>query len=386
MNRELELELLDEARARIASKRADVPTGDAVPDALRAADYISPDQLARERALLFRRAPLCVGFSSQVAQPGQFVTHAETDVPILVARGTDGVLRAFVNACRHRGTLLEDAPCGGGAKAFVCPYHAWSYDLAGKLLGTPHGDVGFPALDRAQHGLHQLAVGEHAGLVFVVPEVGRGPLALDLDAYLGPLGAELAGLGFGSHVLFASSRRVRKLNWKLMMDSSYESYHFRVVHAKSIYPLFHDNTGVFAWHDPHCRLVLPKRSIAKLDPSARDQWRLRDHANVIYGLFPNTIALVQPDHAMVISAWPIDVDTTAITAGMLIPEAPATERAEAHWRKNEQIFWDAIEEDIAITERIQRTLRAVPGARLPLGAFEHLLARYHAAIARALAG
>jgi phenylpropionate dioxygenase-like ring-hydroxylating dioxygenase large terminal subunit len=377
MDRSLELSLLDEALSRIRGKQTDVApeVGASCP-----ADYVTPARLDAERATVFRRWPLVVGFSAQVAAPGQFLTHGETDVPILVSRGADGQLRAFVNACRHRGTLLEADACGA-RKAFVCPYHAWSYDLAGRLLKIPHAD-GFPGVDRETHGLRELPVAERHGLVFVVPTPGA---SLDLDAYLGPLGGELAGFSFAAHAVFGTSRRVRTMNWKLMMDSSYETYHFRTVHAKTIYPLFHDNTGVFAWCDPHVRLILPKRSFAELPTRPRDEWRIREHCNLIYGLFPNTLVLVQPDHAMVLSAWPIDVDHTALTAGMLIPEPPGSERAERHWARNERIFWDAIEEDIAITERIHRTLRAVPDDRLVLGRFEHLIARFHDALARAVA-
>jgi phenylpropionate dioxygenase-like ring-hydroxylating dioxygenase large terminal subunit len=374
MDRSLELELLDEAILRLGQRRADTVERTAT---LPMANYVDPARLARERDVLFRRGPIAVGFSSQVSEPGRFITHGETDVPILVVRDRDGVLRAFVNACRHRGTLIEASACGT-RDAFVCPYHAWTYDLAGCLRGVPHTG-GFPELVRAERGLHELPVAECGGLVFVVPTHGA---TLDLNAFLGPFASELSV--FASHVMHAPSRRIRRMNWKLVMDSSYETYHFRTVHEHTIYPMFHDNAGVFAWHDPHCRVVIPKRSISSLAGRPRDTWRMRDHCNILYGIFPNTTLLVQPDHAMVVKVWPIDVDTCVLAAAMLIPEPATSESAERHWRRNEQIFWDAVEEDIAATERIQRTMRAVPGNEVLLGTYEHLLARFHAAIARRL--
>src|ERR1700761_8211942 len=97
--------------------------------------YFSRERYDREVATLFRRYPLVVAFSAQLRQPGDFVTNNDSGQPILVVRGRDGVLRAFLNVCRHRSATVETRPCGTGKRAFVCPYHGWSYDLTGRLGG-----------------------------------------------------------------------------------------------------------------------------------------------------------------------------------------------------------------------------------------------------------
>jgi phenylpropionate dioxygenase-like ring-hydroxylating dioxygenase large terminal subunit len=378
MRHEVQVKLLETALARI--RRRDGDTGDEIRRTP-VENYISAERLAEERRVLFRRFPLVVGFSSQVARPGQFLTHDLTEVPILVSRDREGGLRAFINACRHRGTRLVDEACGEGRKSFVCPYHAWTYDLGGRLRGIPH-EAGFPGVARAERGLVELPVDERHGLIFVLPTPG---MPRDIDRYLGPLFEDLEGFGFADHILYAPSRRTRDMNWKLMMDTSYETYHFRKLHAKTIYSMFFDNTGVFHWEPPHARMLLPKRSILEIEGTDSDSWRVREHANIIYGIFPNTLVLVQPDHAMVISAWPASTDRTVISGGMLIPAEPQSESAERHWRNNEEIFWAAIEEDIAAGESIQSTLRSGANEELLLGRFEHLIARYHEAVERALA-
>src|SRR5262247_856216 len=97
--------------------------------------YADPEYLAREQQTLFRRHPILMGFASEWASPGAFRTDEYTGVPILVVRGRDKQLRAFLNVCRHRGAKVAQG-CGK-ARLFVCPYHAWSYDLAGKVVGIP---------------------------------------------------------------------------------------------------------------------------------------------------------------------------------------------------------------------------------------------------------
>ena len=156
-------------------------------------EYFDPARYDREIALLFRRLPVVVAFSGQLRQPGDFVTHNDTGQPILVVRDTDGVLRAFLNVCRHRSASVETKACGGGKRAFVCPYHGWSYDLTGRLLGITDG-AAFGDVDRARFGLRPLAVAEKYGLVWVVPtalEAGQDA-GLDIDAYLGRVAPELA--------------------------------------------------------------------------------------------------------------------------------------------------------------------------------------------------
>lgn len=370
-----QVRLMEEVLAQDATGTPDM---DGEPVSIPIDRYLSRERLERERDILFRHSPLQIGFASEVREPGQFITH-RGDVSLLCVRGADAVLRAFLNVCRHRGTELVDEPCGR-AKAFACPYHAWTYGLDGALVHVPHS-VGFPELDRATRGLVEVPVFERFGLVFAVPSPRP---ATAYEAFFGGVLGDLASFGLDSHVLFAPSVRTRKLNWKLMLDGSFESYHFRVAHRRTIASFFLDNRGVFTWSDPHLRMVLPKRSLLALRGTPVEGWRIREHANILYYIHPHTIVLVQPDHAMVLSLWPTAPDETVIRAGMLVPETPTTEKAERYWRKNEEIFWSAIEEDIDMGERIQRSLRSGANSHLLCGRFEHLVPKVHATFDAAL--
>ncbi len=107
------------------------------------AAYTDPERLAAEQAILFRRHPLLMGLSAEWARPGDYSTDDYAGVPILLSRGRDGKLRAFLNVCRHRGAKVADG-CGR-AQVFSCPYHAWTYDLSGRLMGIPD-EAQFPGV------------------------------------------------------------------------------------------------------------------------------------------------------------------------------------------------------------------------------------------------
>lgn len=378
----LQITLLNEALSNIEQKISDMePEMSFLP----VEGYTSSERLEAEKAILFRKYPVVVGFSAQLKKAGDYLTHDLTGVPVIVIRGGDGELNAFVNICRHRGTRLIDQPTGNLKKVLVCPYHAWTYNiLNGELVNVP-GEEGFPEMDCSQFGLYRLPVAEQHGLIFVVPAPTEKPY-LDIRAYLGNLMKDLEGFGFQSHVLFNPVNRELPANWKVLQDSSYETYHIRVTHANTIYPMFWDNTGVFDFEEPHLRMVLPKKSISELKEKDPDFWSIRQHANIIYGIFPNTIVLVQPDHALVSSVFPISANRSVIQAGMLIPSKPVTEKEFQHWQKNDFIFWTAIEEDFTMAASIQKSLDSGMLKQIVLGRYEHLIKKFEQTVEKALKG
>jgi phenylpropionate dioxygenase-like ring-hydroxylating dioxygenase large terminal subunit len=373
MRHELQQQLVKRVLAHLEGKTTD---SEAAMSTRAVAAYTDPAIYERERAM-FRAVPVPVGHVSQLAVPGAFITHDATGVPLLVVRGDDGELGAFLNVCRHRGTRLADAPCGE-AKAFVCPYHAWSYSRSGSLLGMPH-ERGFSGVDRDQRGLVRVPVGVAGGLVFVRPSaVGEGESAvLDAAAWLGPIADDLASFGLATSHVYAPSTQVRTLGWKLAIDVFLEAYHLRPTHHDSIYKMFFDNVGLVDPIGPHLRNVFPKRTIRELAAVPETEWVLRRHANVLYHLFPNTLILVEPDHAAVLHLWPLDAGRTLLTSYTLIPEPAVTEKARAYWDANNAILYNAVGEDFTMGESIQRGLASGANREVVFGAFEHALAHFH---------
>src|SRR5690242_7731307 len=158
------------------------------------------ERAALERERLFRVRPIFMGLSTRLAKPGDYVAEDVAGMPVLMTRGADGKAMAFANICRHRGAPVAQG-CGN-ARAFTCPYHGWSYDLAGKLLGTTD-KVGFAGLDLPRHGLVRLPAAERHGMLFLRarPAGDSERSEIDVDAHLGALAADFDALNLDTYPL-----------------------------------------------------------------------------------------------------------------------------------------------------------------------------------------
>ena len=350
------------------------------------AQYIDPQRYHREVDLLFRRYPLVVAFSAQLRKPGDFVTHDETGQPILVVRGTDGVLRAFLNVCRHRSATVETKPCGVGKRAFVCSYHGWSYDLTGRLLGVTDG-AAFGDFDRASHGLRPLAVVEKYGMVWVVPtplEEGQDE-AINIDSYLGSVQPELASWDMASWEVQTSVAIRPRMNWKLVVDTFLEQYHFRFAHSSSVARLFLDNIATFDQLGAHMRAAAAKRTLTELETQPQESWRILDHAVVLYQLFPNTVLIYGKDHCSVFATFPMSVEESVMHLSVLVDPKERAAKPDAYWATTAAMLQTALGEDFAIGEGIQRNFHTSANRQQTFGKFEKALGWYHDEVDAALA-
>jgi phenylpropionate dioxygenase-like ring-hydroxylating dioxygenase large terminal subunit len=344
------------------------------------APYFQPERLEAERRL-FRKLPLLVGHVSQLAEPGDYFTHNSTGTPLLLCRTASGEVTCFLNVCRHRGTRLVPEEQGRRRQAFVCPYHGWTYDSTGRLRAVPD-EIGFPSRPSESVGLVRVPVVERLGLLWVTLEPG-GP---DVDTFLAPVVAELAGFELEKHVAYQPSRLEKKLNWKIAIEIFLEAYHLKYAHRESIYPLFFNNVGLVDQLGPHIRSIFPKRSIESLAGTPEKGWELRKHANVLFQLFPNVLILVQPDHVSVNTAFPMGTDMTEYRTFTLLPERPTTEKATLYWQKNIAILLGAVQEDMAMGESIQSGLRSGANEFVRLGRFEQGLRYFRDELEARLAG
>ncbi|MFI4998852.1 MAG: aromatic ring-hydroxylating dioxygenase subunit alpha [Reyranellales bacterium] len=348
-------------------------------------EYFDADRYAREVSVLFRRYPVVVAFSGQLRKSGDFVTHDETGQPILVARGGDGKLRAFLNVCRHRSATVELKPCGAGKRAFVCPYHGWSYDLAGRLVGISDG-AWFGDIDRSQYALRPLAVAEKYGMVWVVPTpLNNGQSAdLDIDSFLGAVKPDLESWSMEGWDVHSSVPIRPRMNWKLVIDTFLELYHFRYLHGASVYPLFLDNISTYERMDRHLRFSAAKRTLVELETQPRDKWRLLDHAIVLYQLFPNTVLAYTADHCGVFTSFPVSPDEAVMNVAILVDPKVRATRPESYWTTNQELILAALDEDFSIGSTIQRNFRSGANRQQTFGKFEKALGWYHREIDRAL--
>ncbi len=344
--------------------------------------FASVERLKREQEILFRNHGLVMGMSCQLPEPGSYMTDDYSGVSILIVRADDGQARAFINVCSHRGSKVVDG-CGRGQRAFSCPYHGWTYDLGGKLVGIPDRDS-FAGLDVAAHGLRELPVVEKYGLIWVRPSPGA---PLDVDIQLGGLAPELASYSLDKYHHFDTRVLKHKMNWKVAIDTFLEPYHFAVLHANTVGPIFFPNLCLFRPFGNNLREVLPRRSIQQLRDQPEADWDLISHTAIVYILFPNTVLVMGPDHAEVWRVFPCNdrVDECVMSLEFYIPEPATTDSAQGHWERSLDLtIRTVIEEDFPIGEGIQAGMKSGALDALVYGRNEPALAHFQRSVTAAL--
>ena len=367
MERETELRLIDEL---LALKQEDSHFLDDGVARNPASVYSDAARFSQERERIFARLPLIAAHSSELTEPGDFLRRDLAGRPILLTRDKTGAVNAFLNVCRHRGTRLVDDEAGCKNR-FSCPYHGWTYANTGELIAAPHFDSGFDGVDKSELGLKRVACREHLGFIWV----NLSDSAPAFDDFFGDLIPELAALGMDEMVIAHEDTHTHKANWKIIVEGGIEAYHFKVAHKNTIGPYFEDNLSSYRMFGPHMRSILMRNSMARLTPETRDSWRLRDHAQVLYTLFPTSSLLVQADHIAWIQSEPLSADATRIRLVTLAPKAEAA-RTE-HWQTNHMITKTTLDEDFAIGESIQASLAAGANDTMLFGRFEGALDKFN---------
>ena len=347
--------------------------------------YTDPQHLAREQQILFRNHPIVMGFGSDWAEPGAFRTDDFTGVPILIVRGRDSKLRAFLNVCRHRGAKVAQG-CGT-ARVFSCPYHAWTYDLVGKVRGIPDEHC-FPAVRSERSSLAELPVCEKYGLVWVIPSASvDGSTSFDIDLWLAGLGPELASFGFESWSFYEKRLIPETMNWKILVDTFHEGYHIGFLHRESLKSILHGNVTDFEAFGFNHRLTMPRKKLGRLKDEPEETWDLMWNTTFIYSLFPNTILMVQGDHVELARIFPSEgrVDRAAMELALYVPQKPITEEERTHWEKNMQLALDVITgEDFPAGRSIQIGLCSGAQTHTIFGCNEPAMIHYHQSLRAAL--
>jgi phenylpropionate dioxygenase-like ring-hydroxylating dioxygenase large terminal subunit len=347
--------------------------------------YTDAAHLAREQTILFRQHPLLMGFASEWPGPGAFRTDDFAGVPILVARARDGKLRAFLNVCRHRGAKVAQG-CGK-ARVFSCPYHAWTYDLSGKVIGIPDERC-FPGVRAERGSLTELPLCEKHGLVWVIPTpTADASAGFDIDPWLGGLGPELASFGFGGWSFYDKRVIPETMNWKILVDTFHEGYHIGFLHKESLSSILHGNVTDFEAFGLNHRLTMPRKKLERLKAEPEETWDLMWNTTIIYSLFPNTILVVQGDHVEVTRMFPVDdrVDRAVMDLRLYVPKAPTTDEDRTHWDKNMQLVLDVVTgEDFPAGRSMQLGLSSGAQTHTVYGRNEPAMIHYHQSMRTAL--
>jgi nitrite reductase/ring-hydroxylating ferredoxin subunit len=347
--------------------------------------YTDPRRFEQEQAQLFQGLPQVVCFSSDLPEPGSFRLFDETSVPIVVVRGRDGVVRAFLNVCTHRAArVVREA--SGKARGFTCRFHGWSFDLEGRAHGLPQQKHFCEAVsDRRQ--LAECPASERCGLVFVRP-VPKSEM--DLVGYLGDFAGELERLDLAQARLVSERELTVSCNWKYALDTYFENYHFAALHRTTLSPLFPNTMSLYDTWGPHHRLVFPSRAVWDWVDKPEAEW-LVDTIGTPYFIFPNTIIYLgslRPDQSYVtcFRLYPHGVGETLTKMTIYAPQGVDTAEPRA---EIEQTFDEIVrlvrDEDYSVTGESWRNLLHMPaGSTVVYGRQELAVQHLHRWIAETM--
>ncbi len=346
------------------------------------AHYIDADRWQLEMDRIFRRVPLPLALTCELREAHAYKAMDALGVPILITRGPDGQARAFVNACRHRGSIVVPDGCGE-ARRFTCPYHGWVYDQAGSLTGM-YGRDTFGPVDTQGLGLTPLACEERSGFVFVTLTPGE---AMDIDDWLGDYAAELATLELDTWHVHAR-RELASPAWKVAFDGYLEGYHFSTLHKDSIFKDNMSNLMAVDAFGPHQRVMFAKHTLPTLRDQAEQEWRPTDHIGPVHTIFPClSLAGSWRDTALVSQLFPGPTPDRSRTVQTFITRHPAV-TAEERERADQAVdflFTVVRDEDYATGLGITRALLSGTNQEFVFGRNEPSLHHFHRWVDRLIA-
>lgn len=269
-------QLVTRLQANVAAGRPDQADH---PMKIPASAYADPDRFEVELRDIFLQVPLLVALACEVPSAGDYVAYELAGRPLVIIRGDDGVVRTFLDVCRHRGAKVTEHTCGT-ARRLTCPYHSWSYDNAGTLVGVPgrdtFGEVGAT-------GLAELPCEVRAGAVFAAL---RPDGDLDLDGWLAGLDESLAALRLDEFHPYRVPTYLDSPNWKLAADGYLDGYHIGYLHRSSIGARSITNRNTYDFFGPHVRIGFAAKGIEQHDPTTAPS-PYGEIMSLVHYVFPN---------------------------------------------------------------------------------------------------
>ena len=326
--------------------------------------YTDPAVFELEQSHIFEAMWFCVVRAADLDKPGAFRTVQVGRESVLVTRSRSGEVRAFFNVCRHRGAQLCTEEVGEVKRAFQCPYHAWTYDLDGKLIAAPNL-TRMPDIDRNQYGLHKIAVREWLGYVWVClaenPPSFEDTVIKDVDDRLGDPDA----IGHYDIGHLTVGRRIRydvKANWKLIIENFMECYHCATIHPEltEVLPEFADGLAAqyFVGHGAEFGESIEGFTVDGSAGQEHIPGVTEDQDRRYYAITvrPTVFVNLVPDHVIVHRMFPLAADHTIVECDWLF--LPGVVESGKDVSRSVELFHRVNQQDFEACERCQPAMNS----------------------------
>lgn len=341
--------------------------------------YLDQGRFKREFDRIFTQLPMGLALSVELPEPGSYLARTICRKPVLLTRDQHGVVRAFLNVCRHRGAIV--CAEGAGKKArFVCPYHSWAYAADGELVSL-NAVKTFGEVDKSTLGLTELPCIEKAGVIWVALDPRS---TFDIDAWLGEFSEKLASLDLSNWYVY-EQRDLPGPGWKVTIDGYLEVYHHDTVHGKTVGKHTVGNLLVHDTYGPHQRLTFGRKSLSELDQEEGDGWDGNQYIRIVHSVFPNlSISGIVGGHCLVSQVFPGDSPSSTVTRQTLLcASKPQSDAEELAAREFSAMTLQAVrDEDYVVGNSIQRGLESGANTHFVIGRNEPGLQHYHQWVAR----
>ena len=319
---------------------------------------------------LFHRGWICVGRTAEIPNPGDFISYDIVGEPIFVIRQKNRTIKAFPNVCLHRCSRLLDGE--GHVSKVSCPYHSWTYDLGGQLIGAPFMQK-TPNFDRKSYRLDQLSCETWEGFIYVSLDPDASPIASKLQN----LQNEIAEFRMADYVPVYQEHEVWHTNWKCLVENFMDVYHLHRVHADSFnkYSSYEHATELFPGEDAYSyHFVQEDAGAHSVAANPDNSWLKGDkrHRTYLINLFPAHVVQLQPDMLWYLSILPDGLDRVKIRWAMSIPSEilQAAQDRDAVIAGQLDLLKQVNSEDRPTVERVFQGTQAVAARQGPLSWLE----------------
>ena len=338
------------------------------------ADYIDNEIISSEVNKIFYDHPVPIALSAELKENNSYKATKVIDTPLLITRGEDGVVRTFINICKHRGAPV--CPEGSGKKSkFNCTYHGWMYNNTGNLVNIFKSDT-FGDIDKSKIKLTELFCEERSGFIWAClnPDI-----KYDLNKWMNGFDAELDDIDLENWHLFKSIK-INGPMWKICWDGYTDGYHHHMVHPETVGKNTIVNLIAHDTYGPHQRFAFGLKNIDELSDIEEKDWEPENHLRLIHSVFPNSsISAIQNEHCLVSIIFPSpDLQETVTTQYILCLKEPKTKEEIKKAEEFAELSRAAIiDEDYPINFKIQESIHSKANTEFLFGKNEPIQQHYH---------